>query len=207
MKLAKMKKAFSWSRVRRDALVILLAGAAIFTARSSLADHYYVPSGSMLPTVHIDDRILVNKLAYGFRIPLFETYAVKFGGPSRGDVVVLASPEDDVTLLKRVVAVPGDRVSVVDGQLELNGRIVPLELRRGQLLERLGRTAHPLDLEHGGGPDIGPITVPEGHFLVLGDNRGNSHDGRMFGFVEQDAIIGRATEIFLRDGHLTWLGL
>jgi signal peptidase I len=196
-----------YRRLRRDILVILFAGAAIFTARSSLADHYYVPSGSMLPTVHIDDRIVVNKLAYGLRIPFIDAYALRFGGPSRGDVVVLSSPEDDVTLLKRVVAVPGDRVSVVDGQLELNGRIVPMELRRGELLERLGRSAHPIDLDNGGGPDIGPITVPQGRFLVLGDNRGNSHDGRMFGFVEQDAIIGRATDIFLRDGHLTWLGL
>lgn len=200
-------RARSFRRVRRDAVTLLLIGAGIFTARSSLADHYYVPSGSMLPTVHVDDRIFVNKLAYGLRVPVVGSYALHFATPARGDVVVLDSPEENVTLLKRVVALPGDRVEVKDGQLELNGHAVPLELRKGELLERLDARPHALDLDAGGGPMFGPVVVPRDAFLVLGDNRGNSRDGRMFGFVPRDAIVGKAAGVFYREGKVTWIGL
>ena len=196
-----------WRRVRRDVLSIVVAIVAIFTARSSLADHYYVPSGSMLPTVHVDDRVIVNKLAYGVRVPLLDVYALHLARPARGDVVVLTSPEDSVTLLKRVVALPGDSIRVLDGQLELNGRAVPVEAKRGELVEQLGKDGHALDLDYGGGPTFGPVIVPDGQFLVLGDNRGNSHDGRMFGFVHANAIIGRVNAVFFRDGKVTWIGL
>jgi signal peptidase I len=196
-----------WRRARRDVISILLCIAAVFTARSSLADHYYVPSGSMMPTVHVDDRVLVDKLAYGVRVPIAGVYAIHFSPPARGDVVVLTSPENHDTLLKRVVAVPGDRVRVTDGQLELNGSIVKIEPDGQGLIEQLGSQGHPLDLEFGGGPVFGPVTVPNGRYLVLGDNRGNSHDGRMFGFVDEDAIMGRASGVFYRDGKMTWIGL
>lgn len=183
-------------------LLVFLAAALV--GRSSLADHYHVPTGSMLPTVHEGDHVLVHKAAYGLRLPLSHVYLVEFDGPARGDVVVFDSPETGEVLLKRVVGVPGDRVAVRGGKVLLDGREVPVESAQGRSVEWLGGTRHELDLSRGGGPDAGPVTVPPGRYLVLGDNRGNSRDGRWFGFVERGAILGRAVGIFLRDGAPTW---
>jgi signal peptidase I len=191
----------------RAIVQLLVLVAAVLTGRASLADQYQVPTGSMEPTVAIGDRVLVNKLAYGLRLPLSQIYLARFARPARGDVVVLASPESGEVLLKRVVAGPGDRVAVAGGALTLDG--VPVATRReaGQPVEELGRGPHPLGLEHGGGPAFGPVTVPPDCFLVLGDNRGNSHDGRAFGFVARRAILGRVVGVFWRGGSPTWVGL
>ena len=96
--------------------------AAVTAARSSLADHYYVPSGSMQYTLMDHDRVIVNKMAYGFRVPLTKIDIFGSSTPERGDIAVFDSPEDGTTrLIKRIVAIGGDRVSVVDGQLSING--------------------------------------------------------------------------------------
>src|SRR5437868_15267417 len=105
-------------RVLRELSSVLAAAAVALVARSSFADHYVVPSGSMLPTVELQDHVVVSKLAYGVHLPLVPGYVAHFAGPARGDVVVLAAPDTGITLLKRVVAVPGDRVTVRDGALE-----------------------------------------------------------------------------------------
>ena len=177
---------------------------AMLAARASLADHYHVPTGSMLPTVREGDHLLVNKLAYGLRLPLSQVYLAEADAPERGDVVVFDSPEDGEVLLKRVAAGPGDRVEVRSGHLIVNGRPVPVESRDGRVYERLGGVVHELDLSRGGGPDWGPATIPPEHYLLLGDSRGNSRDGRIFGLVERSAILGRALGVFLRDGRPTW---
>jgi signal peptidase I len=109
--------------------------------------------------------------------------------------------------LKRVVAGPGDRIRVVSGALELNGERAPIASRNGELVEALGHAEHTVRLDDGGGPDFGPITLPADRFLVMGDNRGNSHDGRMFGLVTRAAILGRAEGVFMRHGSPTWIGL
>ena len=191
-------------RVPRELVSVLFAAATALTARASFADHYIVPSGSMQPTVLVEDRVLVDKLAYGLRIPLTDVYLARFAPPNRGDVVVLTSPESGVVLLKRVVAIGGDRVRVHDGAVEINGRTVSIENDRGTWYERLGRRPHPLNLDNEGGPDFGPVVVPLGRMLVLGDNRGNSYDGRSFGFVPETALLGHAKGVFLRNGRVTW---
>jgi len=176
------------------------AAAVALTARASFADHYRVPSGSMEPTVHVGDRIFVAKAAYGLRMPLTDAYVLRFAPPARGEVVVLEPPDDvsrhgdpgdlvGAVLLKRVVAVEGDRVEVRDGHVWIDGRLVD-EPR--------------INLAAGGGPDFGPVTVPAGKLLVLGDNRGNSRDGRVFGFIARDAVLGRAYAVVGRDGQLTY---
>jgi signal peptidase I len=165
--------------------------------RASFADHYTVPSGSMEPTVHIGDHILVNKLAYGLRVPLTEHYIAKFGMPARGDVVVLTTEESPTVLLKRVVAVGGDLVEVRDGHVYLDGKETIEPTIR--LSPELGGSS--------GGPDLGPVRVPPHEILVLGDNRGNSNDGRMFGFIERDQVIGHAVAIIARDGVPTYESL
>ncbi|HEY0708419.1 MAG TPA: signal peptidase I [Polyangia bacterium] len=176
----------------------------LFAARSSVADHYFVPTGSMIPTVAIGDRVLVNKLAYGLRVPFSERAVVEFGDPKRGDVVVLASPEDDRTLLKRVVAVPGDEVVVEGGRLSINGTEVPVDDVASGLVERLDHIVHPVRLSQGGGENFGPLRLRSGEFLVLGDNRGESRDGRAFGPVKRSAILGQVRSVWMRDGRPCW---
>ena len=97
-------------RPLRELTSVLAAAAVALVTRSSLADHYVVPTGSMLPTVQLEDHVVVSKLAYGVHIPLLNGYVTHFGGPARGDVVVLTAPDTGTVLLKRVAAVPGDRV-------------------------------------------------------------------------------------------------
>jgi signal peptidase I len=191
---------------RKDLIAITSAAAVVLVGRSSLADHYHVPTGSMLPTVVENDHIFVNKAAYGLRLPFSQVRIAEFNGPARGDVVVLESPESGIVLLKRVVAGPGDLVQVQEGKLLLNGRPVPVEVKDGGVVEGLG-DGHGLRLDDGGGPDFGPVQVPKDSYLVLGDNRGNSRDGRYFGFVKRDAILGRAISILARRGGLTWIAI
>lgn len=149
----------------------------------------------------------MNKLAYGLRVPASDTYVVRGRDPERGDVVVLDSPADGQVLLKRVVAVPGDDVAVVDGRPIIDGVAVPLEQDGGATVEVLGRHVHALGLGFGGGPDLPGTRVPQDQYLVLGDNRGNSRDGRSFGWVSRGAILGRASAVCLRDGKFVWDGL
>jgi signal peptidase I len=186
--------------------LVSLAGfaLALFAARSTLADHYFVPTGSMVPTVEIGDRVLVNKAAYALRVPFSDFVVAQLHRPERGDVVVLRSPENGSTLLKRVVAIPGDEVAVVDGLLWINRRPVPTTRQSGTAIERLGHTAHTIRLSRGGGPQYGPVRLESEEYLVLGDNRGDSHDGRAFGLVEGRAILGRALGVWMRNGRPGW---
>jgi signal peptidase I len=181
-------------------LAIVLA--AVTAARSSVADHYYVPSGSMQYTLMDHDRVIVNKMAYGFRIPLTKIDIFGSSTPERGDIAVFDSPEEGhVRLIKRIVAIGGDRVSVVNGQLSINGE--PLGDRT---VEHFGDRDALLNLtssrhyNEGGGPNF-EGDVPEGMVLAMGDNRGNSNDGRKFGFISEKELFGRAVAIYYRRGE------
>ena len=176
---------------------------ALLVVRASFADHYTVPSGSMEPSVMTGDRLVVNKAAYGLRLPFTNTYVVRRDAPRRGDVVVLDAPDTGDVLLKRVAAVPGDTVSVRGGHITVDGAAAPVERNGGRLVERLDGRSHEVRLTSGGGPAFGPITLPPDLFLLLGDNRGDSRDGRSFGLVERSAILGRAIGVYYRDGF-TW---
>ncbi len=190
----------------KDLLSTLAFVLAVLVARSSLADHYVVPSGSMLPTVQEGDHVAVDKRAFGLRMPFSHVW-LSGSGPERFDVVVLESPENGVVLLKRVVALPGDRVAVWDGRIVVEGVVAGLATDAGELREVFAGRPHPVQLTDGYGPDLPETVIPEGRYLVLGDNRGNSRDGRMFGLVSREAILGRAVGVFWRDGAPTWRGL
>ena len=112
---------------------------------------------------------------------------------------MFTSPADGVRLIKRVVAVAGDHVRLRDGRLTIND--VPLALDDGAPVEDFGTRLARLDLADGGGPDIPGVVVPPGHVLVLGDHRGRSADGRWCGFVEADALYGRAVAVYWRRGE------
>jgi signal peptidase I len=191
-------------RSPRQFLSPVLTIAALFVARASLADHYRVPTGSMEPTVEVGDHVCVNKLAYGLRIPATQTYLLRGRAPERGDVAVLNSPADGEVLLKRIVGLPGDTVEVHYGHVVINGAEVPTRASGADVFEELGTHVHPLSTTSGGGPDLRPTRVPNDRYLVLGDNRGNSLDGRYFGWVTRDALLGRASAVCARDGWPVW---
>ena len=166
----------------------------LLIARSSFADHYLVPSGSMENTLFPGDRVVVDKRAYGLRVPFTLTRIMPGEAPARGDVVVFDAPDDGTRLIKRIVAVGGDVLEVRRGRALING--AP------------GDEKAAIDLRKGGGPDVAPVRVPEGHVFVMGDFRGNSRDSRFFGFVREDRIYAKAARVYYRAGEgLVWLPL
>lgn len=191
-------------KILREAGSLAALILVTFLGRSSLADHYMVPTGSMLPTVQLHDHLIVDKAAYGLRIPLTGWYALEFRGPKHGDVVVLRSPQDGTVLLKRVVGVPGDLIEVHDGRLYYGGEAVPMETQGDETLEDLGDHHHEVSFLRGGGPDFGPMRIPEREYLVMGDNRGDSLDGRFFGLVKRGEILGKAEVVVFRHGRFAW---
>lgn len=190
------------SRLRRIGSELLILAAVIFcslAARSALADHYYIPSESMEYSLHVGDRVLVDKRAYGLRVPFTDVKITEGDFPQRGEIVVFDSPESGVRLIKRVVAVAGDRIEVREGKLIINGE--RLESPTAADLEVFGEREAQLNLRGGGGPDMEPTVVPEGKVMVMGDNRGNSRDGRAFGFISKDEIYGHAFRLYYRRGE------
>jgi signal peptidase I len=178
---AKMK---NWLRENKGFLFFMFMMVA---ARSSFADHYLVPSGSMEDTLFPGDRVIVDKRAYGLRIPFTLVKVTRGEAPARGDVIIFDAPDDGTRLIKRIVAVGGDRLEVRGGHVLVNGR--PADDK-----------AH-LDLRSGGGPDVMPVTVPAGHVFAMGDFRGNSRDSRFFGFVREDTIYAKASHVYYRSGE------
>ena len=189
------------SRLRRLGSELLILAAVIvcsLAARSALADHYYIPSESMEYSLRVGDRVVVDKRAYGLRVPFTDFKLTEGSFPQRGEIVVFDSPESGVRLIKRVVAVAGDRVEVKDGKLWVNGE--RLESSRAADLEVFGTRQAQLNMNGGGGPDMEPTVVPEGRVMVMGDNRGNSRDSRAFGFIGKDEIYGHAFRLYYRRG-------
>ncbi len=156
---------------------------AALTIRWGVAEAYVIPSGSMEPTLEVNDRIFVNKLAYGLRLPFTKTWISKFETPRRGDVIVFKYPKDESTFyVKRVIGLPGDEIVYTEeGQIFVNGK-------------RLDESTYETKLQAGWrAREFGPITVPLGQLFAMGDNRDNSSDSRTWGFVPQENIMGRAT--------------
>ncbi|SDR09321.1 signal peptidase I [Pseudoxanthomonas sp. CF125] len=193
----KPERAWRWLRSELPQIVLMLVLLA--AARDSFANHYYVPSGSMEHTLEIGDRVAVDMRAYGVRLPFTDVRLIATGKPERGDIAVFDSPQDGTRLIKRVAAVAGDEVELIDGRLSVNG--VALEAIGATDTEIFRDHRAMLDLSHGGGPDIHGLTVPDGQVLMLGDARGNSIDGRFFGLVPVGELYGRAVAIYYRRGE------
>ena len=180
-----------WLRENRWFIFFMFA---LVIARSSFADHYVVPTGSMERTLYPGDRVVVDKEAYGLRVPFTLVKILEGDKPARGDVIVFDSPDDGTRLIKRIVAVGGDLLEVRGGQAFVNG-------------ERAEDKAA-LELRMGGGPDVAPMRVPAGKVFVMGDFRGNSRDSRFFGVIAEDAIYARAVRVYYRSGEgLVWYPL
>jgi len=204
-------------RFIRDWVVpIGIVMAIMAPIRSVIADWNDVPSGSMRPTILEGDRIYVNKLAFGLRVP-FTTgwWLARWDTPRRGDIITFASPADGTRLVKRVVGVPGDRVELRDNHLFVSGvsmgltvtdrgatATIPNGVRIPVVLaeENLGGVEHAVTLS----PTLAspykdfPVTVvPEGKYFVMGDNRDQSNDSRFIGMVPLEDIYGRCKGVAL----------
>ncbi|MFC1720487.1 signal peptidase I [Pseudomonadota bacterium] len=182
--------------------------------RSFLFEPFKIPSGSMIPTLLVGDFIVVNKFAYGLRLPVFHTKFVPIGEPERGDVVVFRYPVDPkVNFIKRLVGLPGDTITYRDKHLYVNGeevstapqgRYSSAEVKcttprsdAFRFSETLGDVQHDILIHEGSGSKDGQWTVPEGHYFMMGDNRDRSNDSRVWGFVPEENLMGRAVGIWL----------
>lgn len=208
-----------WSNwIKPVGMVVLI----VATFRSAVADWNDVPSQSMEPTILVGDRIFVNKLAYDLKVPFTSWHLAEWGGPERGDIVVFFSPLDGQRLVKRVVGLPGDEIALTDNHLFINGQPVnyaPLTssssggaIDTGDLtdpapwafaVESLG-DQHSVMVQprRRANRTFAPIKVPNGQYFMLGDNRDNSGDSRVFGLVPRGRIMGKAIGLaFSLDTH------
>ncbi len=206
-------RAYSWAREIVSIFVLL---ATIIVIRSSFFSVYIIPTGSMLPTIKIDDRIVANKLAYGLMFPFTERQAITWNKPMRGDIVLFQSPVEDHTFVKRVAGIETDRITFRNGILFVNAQpVVEVEQTDRSELEDMGddpsdRTLfleshlgtaaeHTILRANVGGTtflETREFVVPKGKLFCLGDNRDGSNDSRFWGFVDADRIYGRASFVF-----------
>lgn len=208
----------------------------VFFLRSFLVEPFKIPSTSMVPTLLVGDFILVNKFTYGIRLPVANVKVVELGAPKRGDVMVFRYPDNpSLDYIKRVVGVPGDRIEYRDKRLIVNGVEAPLRrlddyLARERMqffrryAEKLGEVEHEILIEedapmmlpqaasfpHAGNCNYNrqglTCTVPAGHYFMMGDNRDNSSDSRVWGFVPDENIVGKAFFIWLNLNELGRFG-
>ena len=208
----------------------------VFLLRSFIVEPFKIPSGSMIPTLHIGDFILVNKFDYGIRLPIINRKIISIGNPHRGDVMVFRYPEDpSLDYIKRVVGLPGDTIEYRNKRLTINGQLVPehevsdyLSKENMQFYKRyvedLGGVKHQIlidpnapaytpqvrtfpdskDCNYNDGALV--CHVPPGHYFMMGDNRDNSSDSRVWGFVPDANIIGKAFFIWLNLSDLSRFG-
>jgi len=186
----------------------------VLVVRSFIIEPFQIPSGSMKPTLEVGDFILVNKFAYGLRLPVVHHRFLEVDDPERGDVMVFRFPEEpSVNFIKRVVGLPGDRIRYEGKQLYVNGEPVskalieegPMRYPQQLLLEEeLGDVSHFIyNNPRDPGPQMREVVVPQGHYFMMGDNRDHSNDSRYWGFVPEENIVGRAFAVWMHwDGGL-----
>lgn len=208
----------------------------VFVLRSFVVEPFKIPSGSMIPTLLEGDFVAVNKFVYGIRLPLIDKKIIDIDSPKRGEVMVFRYPADpSQNYIKRVVGLPGDRIEYLDKRLIINGEPVEtvaddVYLHTDRLyyspkyVEKLGGVEHAILNEEKEPPFVRDVrdypfrenctytargvgcTVPPGHYMVMGDNRDNSADSRVWGFVPDENIVGRAFFIWFNFSNLKRIG-
>lgn len=228
-----MKYSMFWKRdksKKKESLgSILLAVLVALTIRWALLEAYVIPSGSMLPSLLINDHIFVNKMIYGLRVPFTKNWLYKNREPKKGEVIVFKFPKDEsIFYIKRVIGVPGDVVEhTSEGELFVNGQAVKSELapkhknldwlrpkdfeyepldRFQHKLETNGEfTYSTLERKFSFHPEFSKETIPPGKLLVFGDNRDMSQDSRFFGYVPMENVLGKATFVWLSCEDTIWV--
>ena len=203
-----LKRQSAAGSLARSALPVLLI---VLVFRSFLFEPFRIPSASMMPGLEEGDFILVNKFNYGLRLPVINTRILSTGAPHRGDVVVFRSTSGPpINLIKRLVGLPGDHITVRNNRICINGSTVALA-PDGQYTGGFGFTGAPLEKETFGNNDHVIMlaqdryaadfdgTVPAGHYFFMGDNRNDSEDSRFekVGFVPEDHLVGHAIRIWM----------
>ncbi|GAB4367077.1 MAG: signal peptidase I [Deltaproteobacteria bacterium] len=178
------------SKVREYAEAFVVALLIALVVRTFVVQAFKIPSGSMETTLLVGDHIFVNKFLYGYHIPYTKGRVLRFTTPKRGDIIVFVFPEDpEKDFIKRVIGTPGDTVEIRNKQVLLNG--TPLEepyarYADGRMIDGFVRTRD----------NMPPLKVPPGMYFVMGDNRDRSYDSRFWGFVSEEAILGKAMFIY-----------
>ena len=174
----------------------------VLVLRSFVLEPFQIPSKSMVPTLKVGDFIVVNKWTYGLRLPVLRNKFFDVGSPQRGDVVVFFPPHESRYFIKRLVGLPGDKIRIINGTLFVNNEMIkqtnsdiePGNSRSVVMSEKLGtkqfaiqKNQRPSRLSQNFS-----ATVPKDHFFMIGDNRDNSSDSRIWGPVPKDRIVGKA---------------
>ena len=219
MTKSKEKKSF-----RKNWLPLIYFVTIILAARWTLVEPYVVPTGSMEPTLKTGDRLYALKCAYDIRFPFTNLIMLRTGSVKRGDVFLFAYPQDArITFVKRAVGLPGDRIKLVDGDLYINGEKLPKSLfekrdllydiddaaNKSLSVEDMTGVKHWVIRDHSQDSmasslyedrhhlrQFGEITVPQGHYFAVGDNRDHSSDSRFWGFVPEANLKGKALFIW-----------
>ena len=188
-------------RDNRKFLIILLS---IVFFKSAVADLNSISGRSMQPNLLDGDKVWVNKLAYDLRVPFTGTRLVSLAEPQRGDIIIIDSQAAEKRLVKRVIGLPGDSVYMRNDMLVVNGEIAEYEVVEENggsvvIVEQLPEQAYQAlvssDTEQRASRSHGPVDVPEEHYFVLGDNRNNSADSRLYSFIPREQIIGRSSSV------------
>lgn len=192
------------SRILKENRTLLVFIVLMSLFRSSFADWNTVPTGSMKPTILEGDRILVNKMAYDIRLPFTHMSLLKVADPDRGDIVVFDSEVSGLRLVKRVIGIPGDIIEMRDNVLHINGERLMYQAVSStdateELSENLLGIEHLVRIEKSGSSlsSFMPVKVPQGYYLALGDNRDNSSDSRVIGFVPRSEMVGRTRSVVM----------
>ena len=195
-------------KVAKEFFPILLL---VFVIRTFIVEPFKIPSGSMMPTLIAGDFIAVNKFSYGLRLPVFNKLIFEAGSPQRGDVFVFHYPKDpSIDYIKRVIGLPGDNIRYENKKLFVNDIAVSqtytgiykyslkqdLEVSAKEFVEDHGDHSHSI-LIHDIPSESVEFVVPDGHYFAMGDNRDNSSDSRVWGFVPDELLVGKAFVIWL----------
>ncbi len=184
---------------------------AVLIIRSFIVEPFRIPSASMLPTLYVGDFILVNKFAYGIRLPVLNYKVIPVGKPERGDVLVFRYPKDpSIDYIKRVVGLPGDKIGYFNKMLYVNDKLVARDLKQKDMrlftatsgrfqlyFEHLGKHGHDMLIDPVRQSVQGKMIVPAGHYFAMGDNRDNSNDSRFWGTVPEENLVGKAFFIWM----------
>ncbi len=181
----------------------------VFLLRGFIVEPFRIPSGSMLPSLYIGDFILVNKFAYGIRIPVLNKKIIEFSEPERGDIVVFRYPRDpNLDYIKRIIGLPGDHIAYYNKVLYVNGKPVardfvdqykgPGQTFANEYTEKLEGAEHSILLLPARPNNLqGEYIVPEDTYFAMGDNRDNSNDSRVWGPVPEENLVGKAFMIWM----------